>query len=246
MLKIKNENLKVVILAAGFGMRLKNNKPKALVDLLPGKTILDYQIEKLTKYIPIDNIIVVVGYKKELVMEHQPGLTFVYNEAYNRTNTAKSLLRAFKKIDCGNVLWVNGDVVFDEEIIPKIINKSSINSTSCVLVDRKKCGQEEVKYSLDKKGYLKQIAKEVVNPEGEALGINFLLHKDLSPLKKHLSLVDDADYFEKALENMISGGVTFTPVYTDGLFCSEIDFPEDLKEVQFYLQSLKSEPALIK
>src|SRR3989339_138086 len=93
-----NSNISAVILAAGFGMRIENNIPKALLKIRNNKTILDYQLEALSGYIPSNNIIVVVGYKKELVMEQHPELTFVYNEAYNRTNTGKSLLKAVVKI----------------------------------------------------------------------------------------------------------------------------------------------------
>ena len=36
-----NKNISAVILAAGFGMRLKNDKPKALVNIFGEKNILD-------------------------------------------------------------------------------------------------------------------------------------------------------------------------------------------------------------
>ncbi|MCH8821586.1 2-C-methyl-D-erythritol 4-phosphate cytidylyltransferase, partial [Patescibacteria group bacterium] len=50
-----NKNISAVILAAGFGMRLKNDKPKALVNIFGEKNILDYQLENLSKHIPTDN-----------------------------------------------------------------------------------------------------------------------------------------------------------------------------------------------
>ena len=233
-----NKDASVVILAAGFGLRLKNSKPKALVALEDGKTILDYQVDKLSKYIPIDSIFVVVGYKKELVMEQHPELTFVYNEQYHRTNTARSLLKALRKIKSGSVLWINGDVIFDEKVIPKIINKSIVANKSCILVDNKRCGEEEIKYSMSEDECISLISKEVINPKGEALGINLVLEKNLPSLIEHLSLVEEQDYFEKSVENMIRDeGAKFVPVNTSGLFCSEIDSPEDLLAVQEYLKS---------
>lgn len=246
MYKLFNKEISVVILAAGFGLRLKNNKPKALVAVESEKSILDYQVEKLTKYIPTDNISVVVGYKKELVMEQHPELSFVYNEEYSSTNTAKSLLRALKKVKSGDVLWLNGDVIFDEKTIPKIINKASLTNKSCVLVDNKRCGEEEVKYSIDEDGCINLISKEIKNPKGEALGINLVVEKDLPLLVKHLGLVDNNDYFERGVENMIRvEGAKFVPVNTNGLFCAEIDLPEDLEAVQTYLKSPKEEVAVV-
>ena len=240
MYKILNKDISAVILAAGFGLRLKNNKPKALVPLEDGKTILDYQLEKLTQYIPIDRIAVVVGYKKELLMEQHPDLTFIYNERYSETNTAKSLLKALKKVKRGDVLWLNGDVVFNEEVLPKLINESIAKEKSCILVDHKRCGDEEIKYDTDNNGNIRRISKKVRNPKGEALGINLLIEKDLPFFIKHLKSVGDQDYFEKGIESLIGAKqAEFVPVQTKGLFCQEIDFPGDLKAVQKYLLTVK-------
>jgi len=232
-----NKNISAVILAAGFGMRMNNSKPKALIDLKGGKTILDYQVERLSKYAPADNVFMVVGYKKELIMEQHPELTFIYNEEYNKTNTAKSLLRALKKVKSGDVLWLNGDVIFDERVLTKIINKSISSNKSSILVDNKRCGEEEVKYDVDKGGDISLISKEVKNAKGEALGINLMLEKDVPIFIKSLEKVENQDYFEKAIENMIiNEGVKFVPVNANGLFCQEIDFPEDLETVQRYIK----------
>ena len=240
-----SENISVIILAAGFGMRLKNDKPKSLIDLEGGKTILDHDVDKLSKFVPIDNILVVVGYKKELVMEQHPELTFVYNEAYNRTNTGKSLLKALRKVRSGDVLWLNGDVVFDKKLIAKIITKAKTAKKSCILVDDKRCGEEEIKYTVNKNGEIVLISKEVENPRGEALGINLVLEKDIPILINHLELIEDSAYFEKAIENMIGqDGTKFIPVDTHRLFCNEVDFPEDLEVVKDHLKISSAEIAV--
>jgi choline kinase len=233
-----NKNVSAIILAAGFGMRLKNTVPKSLVSIENNKTILDHQIGNLSNYITTDRILIVVGYKKELVMERHPELTFVYNEAYNRTNTGKSLLKALKKITGGDILWLNGDVVFDKKIITKFLKTVSAEKRSCVLVDNKKCGEEEVKYSVDKKGYIASISKSVTNASGEALGINYLVEKDSQKFINYLESIDDNDYFEKAIERMIIDKQSlFKPVKLGKLFCQEVDFPEDLKSVQKHLKT---------
>jgi len=226
--------MKAIILAAGRGNRLApvtNHLPKALIPLKDGKTILDLQIENLSNFVSLKDILVVVGYKKELIQRAHPELIYVYNERYSVTNTSKSLLLGINGIE-DDILWLNGDVVFDKEIIPKLLKAGQ----SCVLVDKKSCGEEEVKYSLDEEGYIKEISKEVKNAEGEALGINFVAKKDLPIFKKHLHLVEDNDYFEKAIENMIiQDGVKILPIDKGDLFCEEIDFIKDLEKVKNYL-----------
>jgi len=105
-----NKNVKVVILAAGMSSRLKSSVPKPLISLKDEKSILDFQLENISKYIPIDNIFLVVGFKKELIMEKYPDLIYVYNNSYAFTNTGKSLLRALKKTN-SDTIWLNGDIV---------------------------------------------------------------------------------------------------------------------------------------
>lgn len=240
MRSVLNKDLSVVILAAGFGLRLKNNKPKAMVEIEDGKTILDYQLNILTKYVPKENIHIVVGYKKNLIMKKYPDLNHIYNQEYGRTNTSKSLLKALKKVGSGDVLWLNGDVVFDEYLIQKIINKSLSTRKSCILTDNKRCGEEEVKYSTNQDGHVELISKEMKGAEGEALGINLVVEEDLPFLVYQLSQTEAQDYFEKGIENMITENESvFMPVNTNGRFCSEIDYPEDLESVQDYLKKAR-------
>lgn len=223
--------MKAVILAAGMGTRLGSSVPKPLTILKDGKNILDYQVEKISNFIPIDDIFIVTGYKKEMIMEKHPELLYIYNNEYDRTNTGKSLLRALDKIN-DDVLWLNGDVFFDKELISMLIKERK----SCILVDNKKCGEEEVRYSINSDGYVSKISKEIESPEGEALGINLIRKTDLSVFKKHLNLIGNHDYFEKAVENMIiQNSINILPVNTNGLFCHEIDFMEDLEFVRNYL-----------
>ena len=109
--------MKIVILAAGIGSRLGNPFPKPLTPLKNGKSIMEMQIESLSNQFSIDDINVVVGFKKDLIMERFPELMFIYNPFFDRTNTSKSLLQALRKNKKNDVLWLNGDVVFDGKLL---------------------------------------------------------------------------------------------------------------------------------
>ena len=220
-----------IILAAGMGKRLGSPTPKAITNLINGKSILDFQIEHLSSLIDAKNITVVVGYKKEMIMNRFPYLTFVHNDNFAQTNTSKSLLLALRKIE-DDVIWLNGDVYFDAEAPRLLLNIEF----SCCLVDRKKCGPEEVKYNLNEEGFIHNISKNVEQPQGECLGINVVLKKDLNVFRDELERVDDQDYFEKALENLtISKKIFLKPIDAGPYYCNEIDFNEDLKAVRDYL-----------
>jgi len=226
--------MKVVILAAGMGKRLSQKIPKALVKIFKNKTILDFQLERILKKIPAENIIIVVGYKKNEIISNYNKFIFVENQQYEITNTSKSLLEGLKDLD-DDVIWMNGDIYFEEGILDLLLK----NDLSCCLVTNKKCGEEEVKFNLNE-GEICEISKKVKEPMGEALGINKILKNDLRFIKEELAKVENEDYFEKAVENIIKNNkVKFYPVDIKNLFCVEIDYESDLQLVKDHIKSKK-------
>lgn len=222
--------MKIVILAAGIGSRLGNPLPKPLTVLKNGKTIMQQQVENLTQYFDIDNINLVVGFKKELILESFPDLTFIYNQFFDQTNTSKSLLKALKKNHREPVLWLNGDVVFDAELIQHLVPQIVANK-SFVCVNNLEVGEEEVKYSLDSTGFIKELSKKVKNALGEAVGINFISSKDIGLLISRLEECQDHDYFERGIEMSIEkDGMKVTAFDISRYRCMEIDFKEDLEK----------------
>ena len=222
--------MKIIILAAGMGSRLGNPFPKPLTPLKNGKSIMKMQIDNISSKYDIDDINVVVGFKKDLIMERFPELTYVYNPFFDRTNTSKSLLQALKKHRDKSVLWFNGDVVFDEKIL-NILNPSIKNNDSFVAVNTSKVADEEVKYTL-KDGFINELSKTVKNGLGEAVGINFISSKDIKKFIIRLEECDNNDYFERGLELGIEkDGLQIKAIDISKYNCMEIDFVEDLENV---------------
>jgi len=222
--------MKIVILAAGIGSRLGNPLPKPLTILKSGKTIMQQQIENLTTYFEIDSINIVVGFKKDLIMESFPDITYIYNQNFDQTNTSKSLLKALKKNHRESVIWLNGDVVFDSEILKEFM-PNIIADKSFVCVNNSKVADEEVKYTLDSKGYIKELSKKVLNTKalGEAVGINFISSKDINTFIHRLEDCNNNDYFERGIELAIEkDGMKVTAIDISKFRCMEIDFKEDL------------------
>lgn len=216
--------MKVVILAAGFGMRLENSIPKTLTKI-HNKSILERQIENITKYIDINDIIIVVGFKKEMIMESFPQLLFVYNNNFHSTNTAKSLLLALNKIKNEDVLWLNADIVFDDAIIADILNLNE----NCMATNVSNTAQEEVKYILDEDGYIAKVSKNLPFAKGEALGINFIKATYLDLFKNCLQECTNKDYFEEAINKLIQNGIKIAALDIGSKRCIEIDFLDDLE-----------------
>ena len=219
--------MKAIILAAGIGSRLGNSDPKPLTKLKNGESILYRQVEYLSEYIGINNIITIVGYKKDLIMESFPNLIYVYNNFYDTTNTSKSLLAGLHKIENEDVMWLNGDVVFEKELLPKIIQCSQ----SCMAVNTNSVGEEEIKYNVFDDGNIKDVSKTASPALGEAVGINKIMAVDFRLFKSNLEKCDDQDYFEKALELSIQDGMKIMPVNINKYLCMEIDCEDDLEQI---------------
>ena len=228
--------IQAVILAAGMGTRLGRPFPKPLTPLSDGRTIMEQQIDNLQQVFGPDvRITTVVGFKLDLILEAFPDVTYIYNEAYDQTNTNRSLLKALRLSTEGGVLWMNGDVVFDPQVLDKVSDLMEAD-TSFICVDTAAVGDEEVKYTVDDDGYVDELSKQVVNARGEAVGINFVSASDKPTLIERLSECSDADYFERGIELAIShDSMRVMPVDIGEFFAVEVDFEEDLTRANEYL-----------
>jgi len=185
------------------------------------------QVDNLTNQFNIDDISIVVGFKKDLIMERFPEVTYIYNPFFDRTNTSKSLLKALRKNKDKSVLWLNGDVVFDVDLLQALIPFIE-KEQSFVAVNTSKVAEEEVKYTLEN-NFIDQLSKNVKNGLGEAVGINFIAKKDIVSLINRLEECDDNDYFERGLEMAIEkDGLQISAVDISAFDCMEVDFKEDL------------------
>lgn len=214
--------MKAIILAAGVGSRLGRPFPKSLSLLPDGKRILGRQIHIYQKY-GINEIFVVVGFKKELIMEEFPSVFYKYNPIYYITNTAKSLCCGLENLD-DDVIWSNGDVVFDEGVIARLLAARG----NAVAVDRKKCGEEEVKYRAGEDKKILEISKTVAYPQGEAVGVNKICRQFVPSFLQCLAGCADNDYFEKGIESAIKEQIDFSAIDISDFRCIEVDFEEDL------------------
>jgi CDP-glycerol glycerophosphotransferase len=202
-----------------------------LTPLADGRSILRQQLDHLRGFFgPGVRITVVVGFKMGLIMEAAADdAAFVYNELYDQTNTCKSLLKALRLAPPGGVLWLNGDVVFVPGLLDALRPHLDADR-SFVAVNTDSVADEEVKYTLDGDGYVKDLSKQVVGGLGEAVGINYVAAADRDTLIGHLDRCADSDYFERGLETAIAeAGLRVAAVDISAYGCVEVDFEPDLE-----------------
>jgi glucose-1-phosphate thymidylyltransferase len=120
--------MKAVILAAGEGKRLRpftETIPKVMLPVA-NKPVLEYVIDAV-KNNGINEIIIVVGYKKEVIMEHfknYKGAKISYVVQEKQLGTGHALLHAKGHIK-ESFIVLSGDNIIDNKSISKLIEDDS-------------------------------------------------------------------------------------------------------------------------
>lgn len=124
-----------VVLAAGKGTRMKSDLPKVLVPAL-GRPIIAYVLDSL-RAAGVGRITVVVGYRKELVIEAlsgYPDLDFVEQTEQLGTGHAVMCCRATLEPHDGYVVVVAGDSpMLQASSVSKLLSRANDDQMSCLL-----------------------------------------------------------------------------------------------------------------
>lgn len=238
-----------IILAAGTATRLRpltDNTPKCLLPV-GDKTILSRTIENLRNN-NIKDIIIVTGFLESMiktyVSTHFPELkiSYVTNHLFSSTNNAWSLMLALEKLPAGKMILLDSDIVFDEQIIKKILDSGY--SDCLALRASNQLGIEEIKVLADNDNRITAISK-IVNPEdsiGESIGIELFSENGCRLLydtcKSRMEKGFINEFYEASFEEMIQNGFPFYAVNINPLACMEIDTADDLNAAALLVPQL--------
>ena len=239
--------MKAIILAAGVSRRLYPltlDTPKSLLQI-NNKPIIDYQLDAL-RSIGVSEIILVLGYYKELFIEHLKKnhsdfkLSVIINHHFFETNTAYSVWLCQEMAQGDDILLMNADVLFPPELLNRITASKQQN---LLAVEIKICGQEEVKVIEGESNRIVAIGKKLIqeNSLGEFIGVakfsNEFMNDFFVSLDNLISAGGKSDYFEAAIAPLLSKNALYYEDVTD-LPSKEIDFLEDLEEAQSLVDSI--------
>jgi len=235
---------KAVILSAGVGSRIRpltDNCPKTLL-AVGGISILERMLTSI-QACGIDEIVVVLGYLHEqiesFVCNKFPELNvrFVVNNRYGETNTGYSLMLAEDFVAGSSFVKFDGDVVFDEQVLQRILASGEEN---CLCIDRDiQLDSEEVKVVLDSDSRITRVSKDIdpATAIGESIGIEkisgytgTLLFAELKAMMR--SDKNLQEYYEGAYQRLITRGITFHAVDITGLEWTEIDTRHDFETAE--------------
>ena len=126
---------KAIVLAAGKGTRMKSDLPKVLFPVR-GKAMINYVLDALDRA-GVDEIIVVVGYRQEMVraaVESRPNVKFVEQKELLGTGSAVSYCRDELKGFEGPVFIIAGDnPLLQSSSVSRLFEEYEKNDASCIL-----------------------------------------------------------------------------------------------------------------
>lgn len=220
---VSKDKLSVIIPAAGMGKRMKSYGPKPLIQV-KNKTLFQNQLNACCKYLKPQEIILVVGFGAEKIIESVPRyISIVQNERYEETNVIRSIGLGLNASTGNKVVIIYGDLYFDPSVL-----KNFYHSKSAVLIDgRRNMGEGEVGCTI----YDKQLENMTWNLPNKWAQIALFQNYELDLLREIANDMDRERWFGfEAINSIIDdGGIFYTQ--TTRRFVQDIDSTQDLYRV---------------
>ena len=210
--------MQAIILAAGMGKRLQNltqNNTKCMVEV-NGVKLIDRMLNQLES-LKLSKIIVVVGYKKEKLIEHIDSLNiktpvvYVANDVYDKTNNIYSLYLAKEYMIKEDTLLLESDLIVEDKVFDLLLND---NSPNLVLADKYKSWMDGTCLKIDNNNYITAfIEKKTFNYNDideyyKTVNIykfskDFSLHQYVPFLEAYVNALGNKEYYEQVLKVII-------------------------------------------
>ncbi|MDJ0521641.1 MAG: phosphocholine cytidylyltransferase family protein [Planctomycetota bacterium] len=216
--------MRAVILAAGVGRRLKDDRPKALLEI-GGRTLLSRHLENLAALdVPVR---IVTGFMAEELLEHAPGTAHRHNPEFRR-GSLLSLSAGLEGLD-EDVVVMDADVLYDPTILADVTQLER----GFAIDPRTDPGDEEMMIGV-KGGIVRAIRRGKLpgfDLVGEGVGFFKLDAASLPALRTSIDAADPEGDYEAALDAFVAEhGAQYVEVA--GRPWTEIDFPEDVETAE--------------
>ncbi len=234
--------MRALILNSGKGTRLGHlteMRPKCMVDIGYGDTVLSRQLRLLNKF-GVTHVVLTTGPFSDVLESYCYSLglnmnfEFVFNPLYGSTNYIYSIYLARKHVD-DDVLLCHGDLVFAESVLSDLLG--SVESSVAVSYSEP-LSPKDFKAVIED-GLVKRIGVEFFDQAVAAQPLYKLSRHDwmiwLESIKSFCETGQVSCYAEAAL-NEVTDRIVLRPVDFGDRLCHEIDTVEDLVFVRQRLQ----------
>ncbi|GAB7010780.1 UTP--glucose-1-phosphate uridylyltransferase AglF [Halorubrum trueperi] len=240
--------MKAVVLAAGEGTRLRpltEDKPKGMVEI-NGKPILTHCFEQLAE-LGADELVVVVGYLKQNVIEHYgdefEGIPITYAHQREQNGLAHALLTVEEHIDDDFMLML-GDNIFEANLEDVVRRQQEDRADAAFLVEEVDW-EEASRYGVCDTNQYGEVTDVVEKPEDPPSNLVMTGFYTFSPAIFHAChLVQPSNRGEyeisEAIDLLIQSGRTIDAIGIDG-WRVDVGYPEDQEKAEELLQGKELE-----
>ncbi len=236
--------MKAVVLAAGKGTRLRpltEDKPKGMVEIA-GKPILTHCFEQLAA-LGADELIVVVGYKKEVVISHYDDefedIPITYAHQREANGIAHALLTVEDYIDDDFMLML-GDNIFEANLEDVVTRQQEDRADAAFLVEEVSW-DEAGRYGVcdtNKYGEITDVIEKPDDPPTNLVMTGFYTFTPAIFHACHLVQPSNRGEYEisEAIDLLIRSGRTIDAIRMDG-WRIDVGYPEDRDEAERRLEA---------
>ncbi len=219
---MKDNDITVIIPAAGVAKRMKVHGAKSLIDLGYSDTILSRQLRIIRHVLPQAEIILVTGFEADKVYRFIPSdVKVVENHLHQETNVAYSISLGLKACINKRVLVVYGDLIFNKEALTSLsYTESEIVVDNCNRMKKWEVGLTH------ENGYAIQFCYDLPTKWAH---IVYLQDKELELFKKYICNPEYKKFFGYEILNMIlASGCKLRLCEAEPMRILEIDTINDL------------------
>ncbi len=237
-----------VVLAAGEGTRLRpltEDKPKGMVEVAD-KPILTHCFESLVD-LGADQLVVVVGYMKEAIIEHYgdefDGVPITYTHQREQQGLAHALLTVEDHVD--DFMLMLGDNIFRANLEDVVRRHREARADAAFLVEEVPW-EEASRYGVcdtNKYGEIVEVIEKPDDPPSNLVMTGFYTFTPAIFHACHLVQPSGRDEYElsDAVDLLLQSGRTIDAIGLDG-WRMDIGYPEDREEAERRLESGDQEP----
>ena len=238
--------MKAVVLAAGKGTRLRpltEDKPKVLVEV-DGTPLIEDVFDQLID-VGIEEFVVVVGYKKERIIERYGdgyrGAPITYAHQREQLGLAHALLQAEPHVE-GDFVLMLGDNVFRANL-GDVLNRQRESRADAAFLVEEVPMEEASRYGVCDTNEYGEILEVVEKPEDPPSNLVMTGFYTFTPAIFHAChLVQPSDRGEyelpDAIDLLIQSGRTIDAIRMDG-WRVDVGYPEDRDRVEELLEERK-------
>ena len=250
--------MRMISIAAGKGTRLLPltlNKPKILLEICDGVTLLENQIKSLSSSEVFDEALYITGYCSDMVskalvensLKYKLSSDIMYNPFYAITNNFVSVWMARNEFS-EETMISNGDNLFQPSIY-RTLNGVSGDGIFLAVSTKGKFDEDDMKAQVSSDNKLLAVAKTLNPSECQAESLGLLLVRGDQARKDFCECVEDLAkdtenldrYWLIILNHLIGRGITVHTVSVDGeKDWQEVDFAEDLTRAAERFRSFAS------